>query len=71
MHSKILLQEGHEVIACDIMQGDGLDELVHLGATVMTLDVADPKSIAVLKEGLDGTPVDNLLNVAGEHSFTT
>lgn len=66
LYSKILLQEGHEVIACDIIQGDGLEELVHLGATTMVLDVTDPKSIATLEEAVRGMPVDNLLNVAGK-----
>ena len=65
LYSKILLQEGHEVIACDVRQGDGLEKLVHLGATTMVLDVTDPKSIATLEEAVRGMPIDNLLNVAG------
>lgn len=69
LNSKILLQEGHEVIACDVKHGPGLEELVHLGSTTMTLDVTDPSSISILKTALADTPVDNLLNVAGEPSL--
>ncbi|HEY4940056.1 MAG TPA: SDR family oxidoreductase [Rhizomicrobium sp.] len=58
--------EGADVIAC-CRAPQRADALKIIGGKVrlMTLDVADAKSVAALKHALGGTPIDILINNAG------
>lgn len=58
--------EGADVIAC-CRTPERADALKTIGGKVrlMTLDVADAKSVAALKQALGGVPIDILINNAG------
>ena len=59
-----LTGQGHRVIGTARKPAEAT-ELKALGATVMQLDVTDTDSVAELAAGLDGQPIDLLINNAG------
>ncbi|KAH0355142.1 NAD(P)-binding protein, partial [Aureobasidium melanogenum] len=60
--ARLLISEGHEVIATDYVVGDNLKSLA---CRQFQLDVRSPESISAFVSSLSGKPINMLLNVAG------
>ncbi|KAG9587016.1 NAD(P)-binding protein, partial [Aureobasidium melanogenum] len=60
--ARLLISEGHEVIATDYVVGDNLKSLA---CRQFQLDVQSPESISAFVSSLSGKPINMLLNVAG------
>lgn len=57
--------------AVDRNQGDGLKALESKQAHTAVVDVSSPESIEKFKDSLGDTPIDLLLNIAGEMSLSS
>ncbi|KAI9692626.1 MAG: hypothetical protein M1820_009503 [Bogoriella megaspora] len=62
--AKLLINEGYQVYAADLTEGENLKSLSSKARTV-TLDVTSPESIKKFKDSLGDEPLDFLLNIAG------
>ncbi|KAI5361847.1 Putative short-chain dehydrogenase/reductase SDR, NAD(P)-binding domain superfamily [Septoria linicola] len=64
--AQILKGEGYHIYALDVVVGDKLKALEGTNIHISEADVTNPDSIARFRKTIGDTPIDVLLNVAGE-----